>query len=79
MDDSATQIEAVTLVLDVLNAFGTLGALVYMVRYLMQDLQREKTEHADTRKEYRDDLREIAGMRRSLSSNPANPQWNSEN
>jgi|GEM_PF-5183696 len=79
MDDSATQIEAVTLVLDVLNAFGTLGALVYMVRYLMQDLQREKTEHADTRKEYRDDLREIAGMRRSLTPGTANPQWNSEN
>mgnify|MGYP006921614518 CR=1 FL=1 len=66
MDDATAQFEAMTLLLDVLNAFGTLGALVYMLHYLMQDLQREKSEHANTRKEYREDLREIAGMRQSL-------------
>jgi len=40
----------------------------------------EKNAHKETRKEYREDLREIAGIRQSLTNTQNTvQQWNSEN
>lgn len=40
---------------------------------------REKEAHRDTRKEYREDLREIAGIRQSLSKTQAHvATWKSD-
>lgn len=41
---------------------------------------REKEAHRDTRKEYREDLREIAGIRQSLAKTQRNvAEWNENN
>lgn len=41
---------------------------------------REKEAHSDTRKEYREDLREIAGIRQSLTNTQRNvAEWNENN
>jgi len=53
--------------LSLLNELGTLGILAWLVWQGRRDLRLERVSHDDTRHLYREDLREIANIRKSLT------------
>lgn len=52
--------------MDVIDTLGTLGLLIWLVVQFRGDLRVEQLRHEETRHSYREDLREIAGVRNSL-------------
>lgn len=52
--------------IDLIDRLGVIAVLAWMVYQCKQDYRSEKELHNQTRREYREDLREIAGMRQSL-------------
>lgn len=54
--------EEVQIIIDIANTVGTLGLLVWMVITLRNDLKAEQNAHELTRREYREDLRDMANL-----------------
>lgn len=50
-------------ILGVIDTFGTIGLLVYLVKSSRDDLKQERASHEATRRDYREDLRDMANLR----------------
>lgn len=54
--------EEMKFIVEIINTVGTVGLLVWMVTTSRADLKAEQAAHELTRREYREDLRDMANL-----------------